>query len=107
MSSKLTTIYQTLVELADRTGRDQRAELKGGAHLAVRVTCEGVTIVSISRPDKKLGDVELTTFKAHFGIPTEATRTPAEGQHAIDRNGTIHHTVVWSWRAVPVKEESR
>ena len=82
LNSKLGRLFAIAVNVARRTGRDQRCPLTHGAAFVVRVR-DGVITVRLKRKGKRLGDTELETFKAHFGIPPGAERIPAEGQEEV------------------------
>lgn len=73
----LKNIYAHLLARAQATHEWQQAELRGGAYVSVGCT-EGVTHVIFSRAGKRLGDVELTTFRQHCGVPDGARRTPED-----------------------------
>jgi hypothetical protein len=77
--SKLSRLYEQLYQQALRRPRTQRAPLPGGARLAITIT-ETHAIVSFARHGKRLGDTEITTFRAHCGIPDIAQRIPEQGQ---------------------------
>jgi hypothetical protein len=93
---RLDVLYQELHRQAARTGTDRPVELTGGARLCVRVR-DGVTMLSIARADKPLGDREISTFRARCGVPAKAIRWPAVGQHQRERNGATYYQVVYRW----------
>lgn len=77
-SSYITRIFDELVRNSRRTGKQRNARLKGGAEFAVLVV-EGVITLTIKRPEKRVGDVELRTFREHCGVPLDAAMlTPPE-----------------------------
>lgn len=76
---KLELLYDQLLTRAASSGRDQAANLPGGARLAVRCR-DRVTTVTISRDGKNVGDVELITFRRICKVPETAERIPKEGQ---------------------------
>lgn len=92
----LSSIFTELHRNAARTGTDRATDLRGGARLAVRVK-EGIVTLTISRKAKKLGDVELVTFKRDCGVPDTATRFPADGQRLIEHDGEPWHSVSFRW----------
>lgn len=93
----LTGIYTDLHRQAARTGQDRRQELKGGARIAVRVR-DGVVTLTISRKGKKLGDVEITTFRRDCGVPATATRYPLDEQGTRkDEAGAQWWCVTYRW----------
>lgn len=77
-------------------GEVRRLQLSHGARLAVRV--RGATVeLTIARPEKPVGDVELQTFRAHCGIPGNAIRTPETGQATREERGKTWHLVTFTW----------
>ncbi len=77
-TSYITRIFDELVRNSQRTGKQRNAPLKGGAELAVLVV-EDVITLTIKRPEKRVGDVELRTFREHCGVPVDAAvLTPPE-----------------------------
>src|SRR5262245_16332375 len=95
---KLRTLFQHLHSQAQRTGRDQSADLFKGARIAVRVIA-GETTLTVSRKDKPVGDVELVTFRNHCQVPESALRWPQEGQGTRELEGVTWHYVAWRWVA--------
>jgi len=95
----LSSIYTELHRNAARTGQDRAQELRGGARLAVRVPA-GVVILTISRKGKRIGDVEMVTFRRDCCVPDTAERIPAEGQREHDRDGEHWHSVSYRWKEV-------
>lgn len=93
---KLTDLYAELRRQAERTGNDRYTELTGGARLCVRVQ-GGVVTLSIARRDKRVGDVEETTFRVACKVPPDAVRWPDVGQHERKHNGATYHQVVYRW----------
>ena len=93
----LSSIYTELHRNAARTHTDRAQDLAGGARLAVRVKA-GVVILTISRKGKKVGDVELITFKRDCNVPESAVRFPAEDQHTRTIEGVVWHSVSYRWR---------
>jgi hypothetical protein len=91
--SKLSRLYEQLYQQALRRPGTQRAPL------AITITgCD--VIVSFARHGKRLGDTEITTFRAHCGIPEHAQRVPETGQ-AIQEGW---HVMGYSWRIDREKE---
>jgi len=93
----LADIYTELHRNAARTGQDRAMELKGGARLAVRVQ-SGVVTLTISRKSKRLGDVEIVTFRRDCGVPADAIRFPLDeqGQRTVDN--VTWHFISFRWR---------
>lgn len=92
----LANIYTELHRRARETATDRAFDLKGGARLAVR-SIEGVTTLTISRANKKVGDVELATFRRDCSVPESAVRYPAESQGTKTRDGAIWYFVAYRW----------
>lgn len=92
----LASIFTELHRNAARTGTDRAQELRGGARLAVRVQA-GVVTLTISRARKKLGDVEIVTFKRDCGVPANAARYPLEGQGQKEIESVLYFFVAWRW----------
>jgi hypothetical protein len=88
----LAPLFRDRLEVARRTGRDQRCPLRGGATFAVRVR-NGIATITVYRTGKPLGDGELIVFHTQFAVPAAAQRIPAEGQG--QREGK--HYVAWRW----------
>ncbi len=95
----LSGIYLDLWRTAQETGRDASRELHGGARLAVRVQ-DGVVTLTIARRTKRVGDVELKTFKRDCNVPESAIRFPLEGQRIVERDGATWHAVSYRWKEV-------
>lgn len=93
---KLADLYAELRRQAARTGEDRFTELTGGARLCVRVR-DGVVTLSIARRERRVGDVEETTFRVACKVPPEAVRWPAAGQHERTHGGATYHQVVFRW----------
>lgn len=104
--SKLGRLFALEVNVARRTGKDQRCALLHGASFVVRVR-DGVITVRLKRKGKKLGDTELNTFRAHFGIPPGARRIPAEGQEEVtvveDGEQVVYFCVAFRWKDLEVR----
>lgn len=92
----LSNLYLELHTQAARTGQDRSLDLRGGARIAVRVQ-DNVVTLTISRKAKKVGDVELQTFKRDCGVPATAIRFPLEGQRTIERDGATWHAITYRW----------
>lgn len=93
----LASMYTELHRQAARTGQDRRLELKGGAALAVRVRAGEITL-TISRKGKRLGDVELVTFRRDCGVPADAIRYPVDEQATRkDSAGLLWFYVAYRW----------
>ena len=93
----LSSIFTELHRNAARTGLDRATDLRGGARLAVRCR-EGVVTLTISRKGKRVGDVELVTFRRDCGVPESAVRFPLDeqGQRVVD--GAVHFYIAYRWR---------
>jgi hypothetical protein len=93
----LSSLYTELHSNAARTGEDRATTLKGGARIAVRVAGD-VTTLTISRKGKRLGDVEIVTFKRECNVPSDAIRFPRseQGQRTVD--GVVHFYIAFRWR---------
>jgi hypothetical protein len=102
--SKITTLYGHLLHQARATGRDQHAELLKGARLSVRIA-DGQITLTIARKGKRVGDVEMTTFRTHCGVPDGAIRWPAEGQDLIERDNVGWWRVAFRWLETPPRWE--
>jgi hypothetical protein len=102
--SKITTLYGHLLHQARATGRDQHAELLKGARLSVRAARGQITL-TIARKGKRVGDVELTTFRAHCGVPETALRWPEQGQDFIEREGAGWWRVAFRWLETSAERE--
>jgi len=92
----LSSMYTELHRRARETGEDRSLDLRGGARLAVRVK-GGIVTLTVSRKSKKLGDVELETFKRDCGVPRDAVRFPLEGQNTRERDGELWHSISYRW----------
>ena len=111
--SKITPQYEQLLHSARATGRDQRADLKGGARLSVRVEVIGplsaeqleqITL-TIARCGTRVGDPEIITFRQHCSVPETAQRWPERGQVLLDLDGVQWHAVAFRWsRPTPEAE---
>lgn len=76
--SYITRIVDELVRSSQRSGRVRRAPLKGGAELVVLVL-DGHITLTIKRPGKPVGAIELETFRRDCRVPLDAERlTPPE-----------------------------
>jgi hypothetical protein len=84
----ISAIYQELHRNAARTGDDRSHTFSGGARIAVRVIAGRVTL-TIARKIKRVGDVELETFKRDCGVPPGAVRWPADGGQATRVEGGV------------------
>lgn len=82
---KLADLYRIAVQKAERRGK-AAVELPGGARVTVRIEAidskHTEITVAFSRLGKRVGDVELTTFRRHCEIPEHAERLPP---HAPDQ----------------------
>lgn len=94
--SKLEAIFDHLLTRASATGRDQHADLPGGARLAVRVA-GGQTVVSVARSPQRVGDTEAVTFKRICRVPDGARRIPADGQAERVVSGKMWNMIGWVW----------
>lgn len=94
---KLTDTYTLLrAQAAAKQGAWRSATLARGAGLGVRIDNDRIT-VQFTRQHKRLGDVELSTFRAHCQIPAEARRDPPEpDQQFIDEQRDLFY-VRYSW----------
>ena len=86
-----------LAAAAAAPGRLQRRELRKGARIAAQVDLEGRTLFVCARTPQPLGDTEISTFRAHAGIPAGAERIPATGQRRQQADGQLWHLVGWRW----------
>lgn len=94
---KLEAVYDHLLTQATRTGRDEHADLKGGARLAVRVW-DGMIALTIARSPQRVGDRELITFQQICRVPATAKRVPAEDQaQRKDADGKNWWVVGFVW----------
>lgn len=93
---KLAALYQELYAAAGRRAGWHPAYLPGGARLDVKRSA-GVVSVCLSRRGKKLGDVELVAFQAHFQIPASAKRQPENPAEQGTRPGLCYY-VIYSWK---------
>lgn len=93
----LSSVYQELHRRAKETGEDRATTLRGGARLAVRVQDTVVTL-TISRKSKRLGDVEIVTFKRDCNVPESAIRFPLEGQNTRTVEDVVWHSISYRWR---------
>lgn len=93
----LAGIYLDLWRTAQETGRDARRDLHNGARLTVRVQGD-VTTLTISRRGKKIGEVELKTFKRDCGVPDGAARYPLDAQATrTDDDGVVWYCMTFRW----------
>lgn len=69
--SMITRLFAEMVRLSTQTGTMRRAPLKGGAELVVLVA-DGWVTLTIKRPEKPVGAVELVTFRRDCGVPADA-----------------------------------
>lgn len=62
------------------------------------------TTLVLSRIDKKLGDVEISTFRKHCRVPQDAIRFPSGGEQATraEEDHTRYY-IVYRW-IVPIVE---
>jgi hypothetical protein len=102
--SRITTLYSHLLQQARATGRDQHAELMKGARLSVRARANEITL-TIARKGKRVGDVEMTTFRTHCGVPDSAIRWPEQGQDLAEREGVGWWRVAFKWLETPAARE--
>ena len=93
----LTKTFAHIRAQAERSGMRRDVILKHGARMVVEVR-DGEVILSIGRPNKPLGAVEIPVFQRDCRVPATARRLPAEGQREIIKDGTTWHVVCWKWR---------
>lgn len=95
----LRTTFATLY--ADAAARERDGQpgeaykaLKGGADIKVRTQGRRRQVILGRRPPAPVGEVEITTFRAHGDIPPDAAR-----REYRDRQGW--HRVALTWEAAP------
>lgn len=93
----LEALYDHLLSRAQRTHQDVRADLPGGARLAVRAAA-GVITLTVARTPQRVGDVEALTFYRICRVPPFARRIPETGQATRAADGKTWHLVGWTWR---------
>ena len=97
----ISAIYQELHRNAQRTGEDRSHTFSGGARIAVRVQ-GGVVTLTIARKTKRVGSVELETFKRDCGVPAGAVRWPADGGQATrEAAGVTWWCIAFQWEESP------
>ena len=70
-TSYITRLFDRLVNQSRADHLIHRAELSGGAHLAVLVDLGTITL-TIKRQNQPLGERELKTFRRDCGVPDDA-----------------------------------
>lgn len=82
---------------AEIRGTPRGVQLSHGARVAFKVTATHI-MFAVSRPDRRIGDTELLTFRAAAGVPGHAVRIPADGQEMIDGgDARTWFRVGWRW----------
>ena len=109
-TSYITRLFDRLVNQSRADHLIHRAELSGGAHLAVLVDLGTITL-TIKRQNQPLGERELKTFRRDCGVPDDAevltpemqgTRFIAVSVVGDDGTATIEQEtwryVTWKWK---------
>lgn len=91
----LTRMARELLTAA-RAGGVHRRDLRNGARVTVALI-DGQVVMTFSRPDRPLGDVEPDTFVSHCEVPDGATRRPATGQRTAQDGPRTRHMVSYVW----------
>jgi hypothetical protein len=60
--SQITSIFNQLAQRAVASGQEQSHQFQNGLRVAVRVK-EGLLTLTITRAEKPVGEVELSTFQ--------------------------------------------
>lgn len=104
--SKLSAIYDELVEHARKLGEDRAHTLRNGARIAVgfRYNAE-MQAVTFSRVNAPVGDDELKAFQKHCSIPATAERIPPAGQTTLELEpDRIRYSVSYKWMIEPEQQ---
>ena len=109
-TSYITRLFDRLVNQSRADHLIHRAELSGGAHLAVLVDLGTITL-TIKRQNQPLGERELKTFRRDCGVPDDAevltppeqaTRIVQVAVESADDGMTIRQEtwryVTWKWK---------
>ena len=70
-TSHITRLFERMVNLSRADRMIHRAQLSGGAHLAVLVDLGSITL-TIKRQNQPLGERELKTFRRDCAVPDDA-----------------------------------
>lgn len=97
-SPPLAMLLAELRRQAEHSGTVRSHTLGHGARVAFKAT-ETKILFSVSRAEKRVGDVEIETFKRDAAVPAGAERVPAEGQNIIKVDGDDRSwfQVGWKW----------